>query len=91
MWSAEALAISEMLIREGIHELHHFTSVENLPSISQSKAILSKAEQEERGVVPERPGGTEKSRASDRKRGNWDRVHLFFNPHAPMIYRVKQK
>ena len=88
----DAATIRSRLVQEGIATLYHFTSVENLPGIAHHQGILSKAELERFGNwPPPSPGGNEDSHRRDRRLGNWDKVHLFFNPNTPMVYRAKSE
>jgi hypothetical protein len=88
----DAQAIIAKLLGEGITALYHFTSVENLASICQQRALLSKAELESRGLSrPPVPGGNELSLKLDREQGNWDKVSLSLTPHTPMAYRRKRE
>ena len=65
----DAEAIIGKLRGEGITALYHFTSVENLASICRERALLSKAELENRGLSrPPVPGGNELSLKLDRSR-----------------------
>jgi hypothetical protein len=88
----DAEAIIAKLRGEGITALYHFTSVENLASICQQRALLSKAELESRGLSrPPVPGGNELSLKLDREHGNWDKVSLSLTPHTPMAYHRKRE
>jgi ssDNA thymidine ADP-ribosyltransferase, DarT len=80
------------LTQEGIPFLYHFTSVENLAGISNHQAIMSNEELEKAGQwPPPRPGGNDSSHWRDRRLGTWDKVHLFFTPHTPMAFRIKDQ
>jgi hypothetical protein len=87
----DAHNISARLKKEGITALYHFTSVENLPLVSQHQALSSKEVLESNGDWPvPQPGGNERSHALDRQKGNWDFVSLNFTPHTPMAYDKKK-
>lgn len=87
----EADAILARLKKEGINELYHFTSVENLLSICRTQELQSKQRQQQMGTwPPPRPGGNSLSRDLDRFQ-NWDKVSLSLTPFTPMAYRRKRE
>jgi hypothetical protein len=86
----EASQILARLKREKIESLCHFTSVENLPSISKYHALCSKQFLESCGEWPcSNPGGNALSHSLDKINDNWDKVHLNLTPHTPMVYHKK--
>jgi hypothetical protein len=88
----DAPQILDRLRREGIVELCHFTSIENLPLIQRLNALCSKQALEEAGVWPDcDPGGNALSHNLDRCNDNWGRVPLHFTPRTPMSYRKKRE
>lgn len=87
----EADQILQKLSREGIEALYHFTSVENLGSIRDMKALCSKQTLQGAGLWPSpEPGGNELSHSLDRYNNNWDKLSLNLTPYTPMAYRKKR-
>jgi hypothetical protein len=70
-FSSEAKEISEILKRNKINELYHFTNIENLPKIRRMQALCSKAELENSGLWSSViSGGNDLSHNLDRRFGN---------------------
>ncbi len=92
MQGPDASQIIERLQKEGIEQLYHFTSVENLAGIASAQALCSKQVLESAGRwPPPEPGGNELSHNLDRSIGNWDKVSFNLTPSTPMAYRFRQR
>lgn len=87
----QAAQIKKTLEVNGIEILYHFTAIGNLKWLAQY-SLLSKEKLEEKGIFDEiETGGDELiSLPLDRELGNWDKVHLYFCPHTPMVYRKQE-
>lgn len=89
-YRAEAEEIIEVLNRNGVSGLYHFTCIENLPGIREMGGLCSKQQLEDAGRwAPPVPGGNDLSHRLDRQCGNWDKVSLNLTPHTPMAYHSK--
>jgi len=87
----QAKAIKEVLRKNGINALYHFTDIRNLSLIARCGGLWSKEKLEQEGLLSQViTGGDELSLNLDRGLGNWDKVHLYFCPHTPMAY-IKQQ
>ena len=73
------------LFNRGVLFLYHFTHSSNLLGIVQQGGLLSWAEQERRGALAVRPGGTSDSRSLARRNGDDDRISLSVAPNTPMF------
>lgn len=92
--SVSARAGAQVLRRleqERIGTLYHFTSVENLPSISEDQALCCKEDLDGRGKWPAVPGGNALSQSLDAHHGNRDYVELNFTLHNPMAHYRKRE
>jgi len=88
----DGAAILDRIRAAGIHNLYHFTCVDNLPGIRAAGAICSKDMLERRGAWPPlRPGGNELSHRLDRDLDRWGHLALSFTPRTPMAYHRKQQ
>jgi len=86
----QADKILARLEKERISALYHFTSVENLPGVSQHQGLCSKCFLESKNAWPvPQPGGNQQSHELDQIKGNWDLISLTYTPHTPMAYRKK--
>jgi hypothetical protein len=81
--------VRHFLERKGIRYVYHFTDVENLPSIRRY-GLLPHNDLEDSGILPVKPGGDERSRASDSENGLAGFVHLCFKSEHPMEYIARQ-
>lgn len=73
------------LLNRGVMFLYHFTHIANIPGVIQQGGLLSWAEQERRGALAPRPGGTSESRSLARRNGDDDRISLSVAPNTPML------
>ncbi len=90
-FSREKEKILEILKKNEIESLWHFTEIENLPYIRKLDGLRSKEYLEENGYWASiRPGGDHVSHDLDRRLGNWDKISLNFKPYTPMAYRKKK-
>jgi hypothetical protein len=88
----DAALIAARLAREGVAELYHFTSVENLPQIGALGGLACKDHLDAAGCwPPPQPGGNVLSHSLDERHGNFSRVHLSLTPYTPMAYSKKQE
>lgn len=88
---SEANSLLARLRKEGINELYHFTSVENLPFLCRTQELQSKRKQQQAGTwPPPKTGGNSLSLDLDRFH-NWDKVSLSLTPFIPMAYYRKRE
>ncbi len=80
-----------ILIKEGINRLYHFTDRLNLDSIIQYGGIFSWYTCEKKGISIPVPGGNKLSRYLDIKKDIQDYVRLSFNKKHPMLYVAKNE
>ena len=80
---------AELLQREGVKELYHFTDEENLPSIRRHGGLYSWEYCERNGIPLPKPGGNQLSRILDRDANLADFVRLSFVRNTPMLYVAK--
>lgn len=81
----------EVIDREGITHLYHFTDRENLESIIRNGGLYSWADCEEKNITIAKPGGNQGSRSLD-SRDNLQRyVRVSFVRQHPMMYRAMQE
>jgi hypothetical protein len=73
------------LHNRGILFLFHFTHIANIAGVVQQGGLLSWAEQERRGALAVRPGGTSDSRSLARRNGDDDRISLSVAANTPMF------
>lgn len=87
----EKKRILEILYENRIKSLWHFTHIENLRYINRVGGLLSKENLECRNIFCNvKFGGNESSQYFDKKKGNWNKVHLYFTPFTPMAYHKKR-
>lgn len=88
----QADQIKQILSREGIQSLYHFTDINNLAIVAQCGGLWSKEKLEKAGLLDKVvTGGNELSLDLDKSLGNWPKVHLYFCPQTPMVYRVLER
>lgn len=76
----------DILDKEDIKCLYHFTDRENLKSIIDNGGLYSWADCESRGISIPKPGGSATSRALDKRDGLQQYVRLSFVTQHPMMY-----
>lgn len=75
-----------LLVRNNIKKLYHFTDRENLDSIIQHGGLYSWADCDKQGITIPRPGGSEQSRSLDRRDNLQHFVRVSFTTQHPMMY-----
>lgn len=75
-----------LLVRNNIKKLYHFTDRENLDSIIQHGGLYSWADCDKQGIIIPRPGGSEQSRSLDRRDNLQHYVRVCFTTQHPMMY-----
>jgi hypothetical protein len=84
--------MKQILNREGISFLYHFTSIDNLSLIAECKGLCSKEKLEKLGLLDGvATGGNELSLSLDKHWSNWKKVHLYFSTGSPMAYGKQQE
>lgn len=76
----------EILRRNGITKLYHFTDRDNLDSIVSNGGLYSWADCEANGITISKPGGSAQSRSLDSRDGLQNFVRVSFTPQHPMMY-----
>lgn len=76
----------EILRRNGITKLYHFTDRDNLDSIVSNGGLYSWADCEAKGITISKPGGSAQSRSLDSRDGLQNFVRISFTPQHPMMY-----
>lgn len=76
----------ELVERQGIRKLYHFTDRDNLESIIRNGGLYSWADCEEKGIDICKPGGDAASRSLDSRDGLQRFVRLSFAKSHPMMY-----
>lgn len=76
----------EVLDRHNINKLYHFTDRDNLENIIRHGGLFSWADCESRGISIPKPGGSDTSRALDRRDGLQKYVRVSFTTQHPMMY-----
>ena len=76
----------EVLNRYNIKKLYHFTDRDNLENIIKHGGLFSWADCESRGINIPKPGGSDTSRALDRRDGLQKYVRVSFTTQHPMMY-----
>ncbi len=79
-------AFREILSRNHIDGLYHFTDSRNVASIKKHGGLYSWWQCERRGIKVTEPGGSQLSRRLDRSKGLQDYVRLSFNYSQPMMH-----
>lgn len=77
---------AEVINKNGIEKLYHFTDRDNLQSIIQNGGLYSWADCEEKGIVIAKPGGSDGSRSLDARDGLQHYVRVSFVTQHPMMY-----
>ena len=75
-----------VLERHGITKLYHFTDRDNLESIIQNGGLYSWADCDEKGIVINKPGGSDTSRSLDKRDNLQNYVRVSFTRKHPMMY-----
>ncbi len=84
--------MKELLDRNLITEIYHFTSVDNLPSIFNEGGLLSVNELKKRGLENSiNYGGNDLSRSLNGSGATLDYIKLSFRKKQPMAYHVERK
>lgn len=92
MDNSSAEEILEMLKKNNIYSLWHFTDIGNLGYIKKLNGLRSKEFlQNKVGLKNIICGGDELSHRLDKKWGNCDKIHLSFTPYTPMAYNTKKE
>lgn len=90
--SQEYKEMKEILNRETITEIYHFTSINNLQSIIKEGALLSINQLKEKGLENSvNHGGNILSRNLNGQRGTLDYIKLSFRKKQPMAYRLERE
>ncbi len=76
----------EVLDRYNIKKLYHFTDRDNLENIIRHGGLFSWADCESRSINIPKPGGSDTSRALDRRDGLQKYVRVSFTTQHPMMY-----
>ena len=90
----EQKEILNVLKRNRITSLWHFTDIMNLYYIKRLNGLRSKEYLEQNKYWGRKdlfPGGDTLSHDLDRNLGNWDKISLNFRPHTPISYRKKRE
>ena len=87
----EANEIRQLLARNNITCLYHFTPRINIQSIKNHGGLYSWKYCEKNNITIPEPGGDESSRALDELHGLGDFVRLSFCDDHPMAYRLRNK
>ena len=81
--------VSDYLSQQNVDYFYHFTDVQNMKSIFDTKKLLSIKEIEERSLT-KKTGGDEVSLRLAKLRGLDDYISLSFTPYTPMAVNRKQ-
>lgn len=81
----------QLLRKEDINTLYHFTDGANLDSITAHGGLFSWYQCRRRGIVIPRPGGNSRSRYLDKKWNNTDYVRLCWTRKHPMLLAACRK
>lgn len=76
----------EILERNGIKKLYHFTDRDNLESIIRNGGLYSWADCKNKSININKPGGSDVSRQLDRRDGLQHYVRVSFSSQHPMMY-----
>lgn len=76
----------QILERENINYLYHFTDRDNLESIIKNGGLFSWADCKVKGICIPKPGGSDASRSLDERDGLQNYVRLSFVTQHPMMY-----
>lgn len=80
--------IKELIARENITKLYHFTDKSNLSSILDNKGLYSWASCDRNEIDIHKPGGDSLSRSLDSYYGLQDYVRLSYNKDNPMMHKA---
>jgi hypothetical protein len=93
--SEEKDEIMDILKKNNIESLWHYTDIKNLPLIKILNGLRSKEYLERNRYWGRKneifPGGDSISHALDRKLNNWDKISLNFTPYTPLAYHKKRE
>ena len=81
----------DVLKRNGITTLYHFTDRDNLQSIVDNGGLLSWADCEDKGIKIPNPGGDLTSRDLDCRRNHQHYVRVSFTKNHPMMYVAQRE
>ena len=76
----------EILERNGIKKLYHFTDRDNLESIIRNGGLYSWADCEKKSIDIKKPGGSGVSRQLDKRDGLQNYVRVSFTKQHPMMF-----
>lgn len=76
----------DVLKKNGINKLYHFTDRDNLESIIKNGGLYSWMDCKERGITIRKPGGGELSRQLDLRDGLQNYVRVSFTRQHPMMF-----
>ena len=76
----------EILERQGIKKLYHFTDRDNLESIIRNGGLYSWADCEKKSIDIKKPGGSGVSRQLDKRDGLQNYVRVSFTKQHPMMF-----
>ena len=76
----------EILERQGIKKLYHFTDRDNLESIIRNGGLYSWADCEKKSIDIKKPGGSDVSRQLDKRDGLQNYVRVSFTKQHPMMF-----
>ncbi len=76
----------EVIRRNGIRKLYHFTDRDNLESIIRNGGLYSWADCDRKGIKIQKPGGSDGSRSLDMRDNLQDYVRVSFVTQHPMMY-----
>lgn len=87
-YKSNVILFKDLITREKITKLYHFTDKDNLKSIRDNKGLFSWKSCEKNKIEILKPGGDDLSRNLDSYRGLEDYVRLSYNHDHPMMYRA---
>ena len=87
-FKSNVILFKELITKEKITKLYHFTDKDNLKSIRDNKGLFSWKSCENYKIKILKPGGNVLSRNRDAYQGLEDYVRLSYNNDHPMMYRA---
>ena len=81
-----SLSVETLFEYQGIIKLYHFTDRSNIQSIIDNGGLYSWKACQKNGIIVQRPGGNNDSRALDARKGLENYVRLCFTPNHPMKF-----